>query len=107
VPNGWFKDKHQVHPDKFFYIKIGKVGNGTCGIQPRENKNIDPWNPFTWERFECIVNEKTVTIYSYNTSEPTVEPGKTKHGCSLGLEAEVTVIWNGKQAYKGRREQSH
>ncbi len=100
----WLEGKRRIRPDEFFYIKIGEAGDGAWGVHVRENPDVDPWKPETWERFECRIRGDTVEITSHNTTGISVELGRTPHGRSLGLEGEVTVIWNGEEAYRGPAE---
>jgi hypothetical protein len=97
----WLRKQVRRRPDEFFYIKAAKAGDGAWGVRVKDNPDIDPWDPMTWERFECRVDGDTVTITSHNTPGLTVDLGTSRDGRSLGLSGPVKVIFNGKPAYSG------
>ena len=88
----WLLQHRRKRPDSFSYVADTPGHTGAWGITMRRDEARDPM-----PRFECKIEGHTVRIDSTGTTGLDVDLGVG----GLGLEGEVTVIWNGKEAYKG------
>jgi len=92
---GWLMQHSRTAiPDSFSFTADAPQYCGRNGVRIRVDYNIDSnKKPI----FTCTIKEKTVTIKTKNTTGIVVDC--TKNG--LGLEGEVTIIWNGEEIYSG------
>jgi predicted esterase len=88
----WLLQHRRKRPDSFSYIADTRLHTGAWGITMRRDEAKDP-RP----RFECKIEGNTVNVNSTGTTGLDVVLGTG----GLGLDGDITVIWNGKEAYKG------
>ena len=53
--------------------------------------------PDAWPRFTCAVEGPTVRIDSENAERLRVDAGED----GLGLQGDIAIVWNGREAYRG------
>jgi len=88
----WLLEHTRQRPDEFAFIAESSRGRRAWGItlpRPRGDQPLP--------RFTCRIDGQTVHIDSENAQGLDVDLGPA----GLGMTGEVTVIWNGKQAFSG------
>ena len=88
----WLLKHTRTRPKTFTFVADSSRHTGTWGVTLRRDETADPL-----PRFTCKVEGNVVAIASKGTTGLQVVLGEG----GLGLSGEVTVTWNGKQAYKG------
>ncbi len=92
----WLLQHRRVRPDRFSYVADTDRHRGAWGMWMDRDVARDPL-----PRFDCRIEGNTVHISSEGTPGLDVDLGPE----GLGMAGEVTVFWNGEQAYKGPPEQ--
>jgi hypothetical protein len=93
---GWLMRFSRRRPETFSFTIDSFRFPGTRGIEmavPFRRRIIDGDLP----TFTCTLDGQTVRIDSKHTTGLRIALGED----GLGLDGDVTVIWNGEQAYKG------
>ena len=92
----WLLQQTRKRPDQFTYVCDRDEHRGCWGITMQRNPEVSGV-----PRFTCAIAGNSVTIESTGTKGLNVELGEN----GLGLSGEVTVIWNGMEAYTGEPTQ--
>ncbi len=88
----WMERFTRKRPDQFSFVADTPEHLGVWGVEMKRDLTVS-----AMPRFACAIEGRTVRIESTGTPSLTVNAGAG----GLGLEGEVTVIWNGKEAYRG------
>jgi dienelactone hydrolase len=91
----WLLQHVRKRPDQFAFVADTRRHRGAWGIEMNPSAAPD-----RLPSFECRTEGQTVHISSENTPGLSVELGQG----GLGLAGDVTVYWNGRQAYAGQAE---
>lgn len=94
--NRWLLQHRRVRPNRFSYVADTERHRGAWGIWMARDIAQNPL-----PRFDCRIEGSTVHISSEGTPGLDVDLGPD----GLRMAGEVTVFWNGEQAYQGPPEQ--
>ena len=93
----WIKSHVRKRPTKFSFTIDQAQHNGVWGIKVPMNAWERQLVKEPWPHFSVEINENVVTITTKNITELTVDLGPD----GLRMMRDVTLMVNGKQAYKG------
>ncbi|NLF30746.1 MAG: hypothetical protein GX591_07650 [Planctomycetes bacterium] len=79
-------------PESFTYVADTDRHRGAWGVTVRRNSAVDPM-----PRVHCTIDGSTVRLDTKGTTGLAVNLGEG----GLGLSGDVTVVWNGQEAYRG------
>ncbi|MFW6153775.1 MAG: dienelactone hydrolase family protein [Planctomycetota bacterium] len=86
------QQRRRPRPEAFTYVADTNRHRGVWGVTLRRDSGRDPV-----PRLRCTIDGNILRIDSQGTTGLTVQLGDD----GLGLSGEVTVVWNGQQAYQG------
>jgi len=88
----WMLRQRRQRPESFSFIADSSRRRSAFGITMRRDPGENPM-----PEFACTIDGETIRIDSEGTSGMDVQLGDG----GFGMTGDVTVIWNGEQAYKG------
>jgi hypothetical protein len=104
----WMLQQRRRRPMEFTYLSYGnRPGElGAWGVEMDPSPVYDENDPATFAYLSCRVEGNTVTVDTRNTEGLSLKLGDAGDR-SLKLTGQVTVIWNGRDAYSGPAETVH
>lgn len=88
----WMSEHRRQRPSEFRFVADTERHRGVWGIRLRRDIAVS-----SLPRLHCVVDGQRITIDTEGTQALELDLGAE----GLGLSGDVTVIWNGKEAYAG------